>query len=424
MNEKLAIQFYRLLIRFYPRDHRYTFEEEMVGVFKQSLAEARHTGSSAVVVLLLRELLYLLPGLAQAHAQSWREWRPALVGVPGWPWAIGWAAGTTAAFPLAWFMMVPFAAGLLFLLELVGAGNRIDPNLLRALGFLLALALMVATLQWLLLRRHLTVAGWWFGATVASWLAAGTLLAVASVLAARMNAGPLPGIWMIAPVALGLFLGVSQMLILRRLTPHAAWWIPLNLVIFAPILLARGAFGRIPELVFALALPGSLTAAGLWWLLREAAKQGGARETPEVTAKASWFRRPGVLAILAVALLALCFLAPWAYAIGQLELAKSEGIYASVQEAVMARNSTGWGGARVVSIEDVHAGPNRRDGLDHVWFGGAEVTLDRIPQGGRHMEYSTGSFYIRVRDGWVHMPEGAFPELVGWLMEVYDLEGQ
>jgi hypothetical protein len=30
--------------------------------------------------------------------------------------------------------------------------------------------------------------------------------------------------------------------------------------------------------------------------------------------------------------------------------------------------------------------------------------------------YDTGSFYLRVRDGWVHVPEGAFPEFIGFVM--------
>jgi hypothetical protein len=74
-------------------------------------------------------------------------------------------------------------------------------------------------------------------------------------------------------------------------------------------------------------------------------------------------------------------------------------------------------------VENVYAGPNsKREGMEHVWFGGATVTLDRVPAGGRHDRYQTGSFYIRVHDGWVHVPEGAFPTLVGRLMRIYNVE--
>jgi hypothetical protein len=28
-----------------------------------------------------------------------------------------------------------------------------------------------------------------------------------------------------------------------------------------------------------------------------------------------------------------------------------------------------------------------------------------------------------VREGWVHVSEGAFPTFIGWVMELYNLEG-
>jgi hypothetical protein len=34
----------------------------------------------------------------------------------------------------------------------------------------------------------------------------------------------------------------------------------------------------------------------------------------------------------------------------------------------------------------------------------------------------TGSYYLRVKDGWVHVPEGALPEFIGWVMTLYDME--
>jgi hypothetical protein len=30
---------------------------------------------------------------------------------------------------------------------------------------------------------------------------------------------------------------------------------------------------------------------------------------------------------------------------------------------------------------------------------------------------------MHVRDGWVHLSEGAFPEFIGWVMELYGQEG-
>jgi hypothetical protein len=107
-----------------------------------------------------------------------------------------------------------------------------------------------------------------------------------------------------------------------------------------------------------------------------------------------------------------------------LTLAKNNGVYPTVEDAIVARNSQGWGGAKVVKIADIHAGPNRSDGSQpYLWFGGATVYLDRIPQGGNRAQYSSGSYYMHVTEGWVLLPESSFPEFIGWVMELYGLEG-
>jgi hypothetical protein len=49
--------------------------------------------------------------------------------------------------------------------------------------------------------------------------------------------------------------------------------------------------------------------------------------------------------------------------------------------------------------------------------------MDPVPQGHSRTQYSAGSFYLRVREGWVHVGEGAFPEFIGWVMSLYDMEG-
>ena len=125
-----------------------------------------------------------------------------------------------------------------------------------------------------------------------------------------------------------------------------------------------------------------------------------------------------------VALVPIFFLCIWIYAASQLALAKNEGIYASVEEAVIEINSQGWGDAQVVKMEDVRASVNQHDGSQpHVWFGGARVYLDRAPQSLDRTEYSSGSYFLHVKEGWIHVPEGAFPEFIRWVMELYNMEG-
>ena len=46
-----------------------------------------------------------------------------------------------------------------------------------------------------------------------------------------------------------------------------------------------------------------------------------------------------------------------------------------------------------------------------------------VHQGWNRSQFSTSSYYIHVKEGWANVAEGAFPELIGWVMEVYGMEG-
>jgi hypothetical protein len=117
------------------------------------------------------------------------------------------------------------------------------------------------------------------------------------------------------------------------------------------------------------------------------------------------------LATLAVGL-------PWAYAIVQLEIAKAQGVYATPEEGMEARLRTGYPDAERIEIE--RSGPNSFDGSHpHVWYviGRAWLTGPKArPQG-----HGGGSYFLRVREGWVYIPEGVLPELIGLCMEVFGI---
>jgi hypothetical protein len=197
-----------------------------------------------------------------------------------------------------------------------------------------------------------------------------------------------------------------------------------NALGFASIALVGRSINSFLELSVLL-LPGIISGIGLWILMRQAPLSPA--ELPRSTQRPSQrpFRRRlfgAVLVLLALA--SLVAIGPLVYAKSQLALAKRGGIYATPEEAVIAHISEDWGGARVVKIEGLYASPNRGDGrLPHVWFGGATVWLDRVPAGYHRDNYSAGSYYIRVEEGWIHVPEGAFPGFIGRMMELYHLEG-
>jgi hypothetical protein len=77
-----------------------------------------------------------------------------------------------------------------------------------------------------------------------------------------------------------------------------------------------------------------------------------------------------------------------------------------------------------MNVSELQTGPNWSDGrMPHVGFAVGRVIYDRPPPGWDRNSSSVGSYYIRVRGGWVHMSEGVFPPFVGRVMEVYNLEG-
>lgn len=85
----------------------------------------------------------------------------------------------------------------------------------------------------------------------------------------------------------------------------------------------------------------------------------------------------------------------------------------------------GAGDIPVERVEIMSAGVNQHDGSQpHVWFVTARVFADQRPDGKPTPHgYGGGSYFLRVEEGWVHMSEGAFPDFVGWVMELYGLEG-
>jgi hypothetical protein len=222
---------------------------------------------------------------------------------------------------------------------------------------------------------------------------------------------------------LGLALGLAHWLFIRRFLPNAFWIIFIDVLAFGSILLSGGDFTSPLELMV-LVLPGGITGLGLLLLLSQSRpKPGYPRPREASRVKDLRLPRRARVTMGGVALLLTFFGCIWAYAASQLALAKNEGIYPTVEKAVIARNSQGFGGAQVVRIEEVWAEPNSRTAQPHVWFGGATVYMDRVPEGYNWDHYNAGSFYIHIREGWVHVPEEAFPEFIGLVMQLYNMEG-
>ncbi len=336
---------------------------------------------------------------------------------------IGWILLNTAAIPAAGLAATPLAVLLAWLTDFgakAGLWPAVKTAALEMPGFVIGLALSLGAAQSLLLRRRLPRPGLWFAVTAAGMLAGGLLVGV-PVLWYAVGQG-WDGFWIAAAVLLsaGLVVGLAQWLYLRNCAAHASWIILVDVLAATSVLLGGRTITSLAELMVFL-LPGAFTGLGLWVLLRRS-RQG---VLPLVEKAKGPARQPRLVFVVlgAAALVPLFFGCLWAYAAAQIASAKSGGVYPTVEEAVVAKNSEGWGSARVISIENVHAAQNDPHAQPHVWFGGATVTLDRIPAGFNRAYSVSGSYYIRVREGWVMMPESAFPEFVGWVMSLYHLEG-
>ena len=117
--------------------------------------------------------------------------------------------------------------------------------------------------------------------------------------------------------------------------------------------------------------------------------------------------------------------ASWWHMVTVLGAAKREGVYPTAEDGMRARVAGGW--LEVESVEIVHAGPASFDGTDpHIWFVVAKVWAakrgDGKPVSQRGYDPG-GSYFLQVKDGWVHVSEGSFPPLVGLTMRLFNYWG-
>ena len=133
---------------------------------------------------------------------------------------------------------------------------------------LIVLGTSIGGMQWLVLRRQVSWAGWWLVANIAGW----TVGALVN-LPLNLALGLFPG-WLVGLVVAGMF----QWLVLRRHISRAGWWLLASFVAWAA---GTGISVALPECrgpcsaaVFG-AVIGAITGIALAWLLRQPAPLGG-----------------------------------------------------------------------------------------------------------------------------------------------------
>lgn len=139
-------------------------------------------------------------------------------------------------------------------------------------------------------------------------------------------------------------------------------------------------------------------------------------------------RATGIIVAAVLVVLLLLVVVPalsWLHMSSQLAMARSRGVYPSAEQAMLALVDQGY--VAIARVDILYAGPNSFDGSQpHIWYVIVEVRADRRADGsamGRNGCDAPGSYFLHTRDGWIHVPEGAFPEVIGFLMGVFGQAG-
>lgn len=133
-----------------------------------------------------------------------------------------------------------------------------------------AVSLLTGVVQYRLLRRYLPRMGGWVPATTGGWLLGILLVLMPDWLHWRNGYQDLDQ----AFLSLGLAIGIVQWLLLRRRLSHAGWWIAANVVGWGLLALVTGdTLDGLGLLALGL-LPASATAAALALLMKQATLNG------------------------------------------------------------------------------------------------------------------------------------------------------
>lgn len=131
------------------------------------------------------------------------------------------------------------------------------------------------------------------------------------------------------------------------------------------------------------------------------------------------------LALTALGGLVILVAISWIYTTLQLARLRSDGLFPAPEEGMLALIDRYYPPEKEVKM--LYAGPNSPDGNNpHVWYVIAEVYASSRADGsaiGDNGCDAPGSYFLQTKEGWVHVPEQAFPEIIGFWMDVFDLAG-
>jgi hypothetical protein len=178
--------------------------------------------------------------------EKWVVWAGWLLAT-----ALGWTAGWAVGAPISELVARPIGAtGAMLAAEMLGGAV--------AWGIL---GLLTGIGQWLVLRRHMSGAGWWVPASVIGWALVGSTKWIQGPLLDEFMIGffgrleemrlgalvPLSGmgLGLLLDGAMGLVVGLAQWFVLRRHVQRAGRWVLISAVAWGIGAIAMGFLGWI-----------------------------------------------------------------------------------------------------------------------------------------------------------------------------------
>lgn len=181
-----------------------------------------------------------------------------------WLW---WIVFTAAGYTLAMFIIVLVVIRLgIAVLASASTTSQVSIWLQIAVAPIFSLAGAVAGLsQWFSLRSILPRAGWWILATAIGWMSG--YLSTIFITPSESGDFPFAAVALTPWLAIGLFTGFCQWIILRHRYQGAGWWV---LVTAAAVVIGAGGwiFGSICGGALSWAAAGALTGFLLLWLIQ------------------------------------------------------------------------------------------------------------------------------------------------------------
>ncbi len=159
----------------------------------------------------------------------------------GWRFGILWMLVTTVA----------WAIGFVMGFALAHIGEAVEPFIGSVLGGILAYVIfgaasgaVVGLVQWLVLRRQISRAGWWILASAAGLAVAtgaGIVVAWLTGYSIELANFAVLGRWVAVAALGGAVIGILQWFVLRRQVSRASWWVLASTLGWASCMAVAGA---------------------------------------------------------------------------------------------------------------------------------------------------------------------------------------